>query len=249
MEIYLIAAVILFVGAFTQGLTGFGLALVSVPLLSLVMEPKLAVPIAAFYGWLVTFPIIYKMYQHVYYRLAILMFMGAIPGVLIGADLLKNLPSWIILSAMGATLIFSSVYSLFFKQGSFYIAKQWLNNLISIFAGFFAGILGGSVGEPGPPVIAYLAFQRWKSDRIKATLTFFFMLQMSVTILRYWQQDMMGSEVRTYLIYIVPGFIFGLILGLWSYGKLTLFSIDYHRLVHLGLLLIGISLIIKGLIH
>ncbi len=249
MEIYFIAAAILFLGAFTQGLTGFGLALVSVPLLSLLIDPKLAVPIAAFYGWLVTFPIIFKMMRHIRYPVAILMFLGSIPGVIIGADLLKNLPSWIILTAMGCTLILSAGHSLFFQAKSIAIAKQWLNHIVSILAGFFAGILGGAVGEPGPPVIAYLAFQKWKGDSVKATLSFFFMLQMSVTLFRYWQQDMIGLEVQNYLLYILPGFLLGLLVGLWSYGKLKAHSIDYHKLVHWALFFIGISLIVKAFMH
>ena len=43
-EIVAISAVIA-LGAFTQGLTGFGLALVSVPLLSLVVDVKMGCPL------------------------------------------------------------------------------------------------------------------------------------------------------------------------------------------------------------
>lgn len=249
MQTYIIASSILLLGAFTQGLTGFGLALVSVPLLSLVIDPKLAVPIAAFYGWLVTFPIIYNMYKHVHYRTAIFMFIGSIPGVIIGTDLLKNLPSWMILLAMGITLIFSALYSLFFKATTIQASRQWLNDIVSSCAGFLAGILGGAVGEPGPPVIAYLAFQNWKGDEIKATLTFFFMLQMTVTIIRYWQQGLMNSTVQSYLLIILPCFVIGLILGLWAYKKLKTTKIDYHKLVHSALFFIGCSLIVKAIHH
>ena len=53
----IILSLIIALGAFSQGLTGFGLALVSVPLLSLTIDAKMAVPIAGIFGWLVTFPI------------------------------------------------------------------------------------------------------------------------------------------------------------------------------------------------
>ena len=40
----MVVCAVIALGAFVQGLTGFGLALVSVPLLSLVIDVKLAVP-------------------------------------------------------------------------------------------------------------------------------------------------------------------------------------------------------------
>ena len=96
----LIVSIIIGLGSFTQGLTGFGLALVSVPLLSLFLDVKLAIPLAGLFGWLVTFPIVWKMKAHIQFKTAFILFLGSLPGSFIGADLLKQLPSNIILITM-----------------------------------------------------------------------------------------------------------------------------------------------------
>ena len=57
----IILSLIMALGGFTSGLTGFGLALVSVPFLSMTVGAQTAVPIAGIFGWLVTLPIVWKM--------------------------------------------------------------------------------------------------------------------------------------------------------------------------------------------
>jgi uncharacterized membrane protein YfcA len=92
MKIAWVAGVIL-LGTFVQGLTGFGLALVSVPLLSLLLDVKQAVPVAGMFGWLITFPLVYKMRQHVQWRTCLIMVAGSLPGSWLGANLLKLMPA------------------------------------------------------------------------------------------------------------------------------------------------------------
>ena len=99
METFWVAGVIL-LGTFVQGLTGFGLALISVPLLSLLLDVKLAVPLAGLFGWMITFPLVYKMRHHVQWRTALIMVIGSLPGSWLGASLLKFMPARYILIAM-----------------------------------------------------------------------------------------------------------------------------------------------------
>lgn len=187
IDIILIAAIIA-LGGFTQGLTGFGLALVSVPLLSLTIDVKMAVPIAGIFGWLVTFPIVWKMRQHVEWKVGTILFLGSLPGSYLGADLLKRLPAEVILISMGVVLIASSLYSMRAAQPLFKKAS----NGLSVIVGFFSGALGASVGEPGPPAIAYTSMLPWSSHQTKSTLVYFFMLQMMGAIAGFW----LGSTHR-----------------------------------------------------
>ncbi|MEO8411180.1 MAG: sulfite exporter TauE/SafE family protein, partial [Propionivibrio sp.] len=111
MEAAWVVAVIL-LGTFVQGLTGFGLALVSVPLLSLLLDVKVAVPVAGLFGWLITFPLVYRMRQYVQWRICLIMVVASLPGSLLGANLLKIMPAHWILVLMGSVLIFATLHSL-----------------------------------------------------------------------------------------------------------------------------------------
>lgn len=242
LEIFAIS-VIIALGSFTQGLTGFGLALVSVPLLSMTIDVKAAVPIAGIFGWLVTFPLVWKMRQHVQWKVGLILFAGSLPGSFVGADLLKRMPAETILITMGLVLIASSLYSLRAKVPLF----KRPSIPITIGSGFFSGSLGASVGEPGPPVIAYTSMQPWTADQTKSTLVFFFMLQMIGAIAGFWSKNLLDSFVLDRVFYTMPAFILGLSLGMVAYRLLHHYKLNYHGIIHSLLLVIGLMLIIKNL--
>ncbi|SFU14770.1 hypothetical protein SAMN05444141_11062 [Pseudovibrio denitrificans] len=241
-EIIVVSAIIA-LGSFTQGLTGFGLALVSVPLLSLAIDVKAAVPVAGIFGWLVTFPIVWKMRTHVRWKPALLLFLGSLPGSYLGADLLKRLPAEAILITMGVVLVASSIYSFLSREALF----KEVSKPITVGTGFFSGALGASVGEPGPPVIAYTSMQPWTADQAKSTLVFFFMLQMVGAITGFWFQGLLTDVVIGHVVKALPAFIIGMSLGMFGYHLLHTYKIDYHKIIHGLLLFIGLMLIVKNL--
>ncbi|OKL45820.1 sulfite exporter TauE/SafE family protein [Pseudovibrio exalbescens] len=242
IEIIIVSAIIA-LGSFTQGLTGFGLALVSVPLLSLAIDVKAAVPIAGVFGWLVTFPLVWKMREHVQWRTGLILFVGSLPGSFLGADLLKRLPGEAILITMGVVLIASSLYSLFSKAPLF----KKTSPPITLGTGFFSGALGASVGEPGPPVIAYTSMQPWTAHQTKSTLVFFFMLQMVGAIAGFWTKGLLDAYVMETILYAMPAFIVGMSVGMFAYHLLHHYKINYHGIIHGLLLIIGTMLVLKNL--
>lgn len=242
MSIIIIISLIILLGGFIQSLTGFGLALVSVPLLSLFIDVKIAVPVAGIFGWFVTFPIVYKMRQYVNWKVGLILFIGSLPGSYLGADLLKQLPAEVILIIMGITLIASGTYSFMSKTTLF---KQ-ASNLVSLIVGFFSGALGASVGEPGPPVIAYTSMLPWSNHETKSTLVFFFMLQMMGAIAGFWMKGLLVEDVYLYVGEAFPTFIIGTILGMFSYSMLNKYNFNYHKIIHTFLIVIGFILVVKN---
>nr|WP_321461929.1 sulfite exporter TauE/SafE family protein [uncultured Cohaesibacter sp.] len=242
LEIIVVSAIIA-LGSFTQGLTGFGLALVSVPLLSMALDVKAAVPIAGIFGWLVTFPLVWKMRHNVQWRSGLILFVGSLPGSFLGADLLKRLPAEAILITMGIVLILSSLYSLFSRSPLF----KKTSTPVTLGVGFFSGALGASVGEPGPPVIAYSSMQPWNAHEIKSTLVFFFMLQMVGAIAGFWTKGLLDVYVFERVAYAFPAFVVGMSLGMVAYQLLHKYRINYHGIIHSLLLIIGTMLVVKNL--
>jgi uncharacterized membrane protein YfcA len=240
--VVLISMIIALAG-FTQGLTGFGSALVSVPLLSLIVGAQTAVPIAGIFGWIVTFPIVWKMRHSIQHRVGLILFAGSIPASFMGAKLLASLPSQYILITMGLVLIASSIHSLRSTKPLF----QKTSTPITVGAGFTSGLLGASVGESGPPVIAYTSMQPWSADQVKSTLAFFFMLQMIGANLGFWSEGLITEDVLRHVLSAMPAFVVGLTGGMVAYHFMQKYKIDYHKVVHTFLLFMGLALVIKNL--
>ncbi len=240
--IILISLIIALAG-FTQGLTGFGSALVSVPLLSMIVGAQTAVPIAGIFGWLVTLPVVWKMRHSIQRQTGLILFAGSIPASFVGAKLLASMPSQYILLTMGIVLVLSSIHSLrstkpLFKETSV---------PITVGAGFTSGVLGASVGESGPPVIAYTSMQPWTADQTKSTLAFFFMLQMIGANISFWNEGLITDAVVSHVISALPAFAVGLTGGMIGYHFLQKYKIDYHKIVHGFLLVMGCILVVKNI--
>lgn len=238
----ILVSLIIGLGGFTQGLTGFGLALVSVPLLSLVVDAKMAVPIAGIFGWLVTFPIVWKMRHSIQYKAGLILVAGSLPASFVGAKLLASLPSQYILITMGIVLILSSIHSMRSTKPAF--SKTSVP--VTMGTGFASGVLGASVGEAGPPVIAYTSMQPWTADQAKSTLVFFFMLQMIGAIASFWTEGLITPEVSSLVGSAMPAFLVGMTSGMVGYHFLQKYKINYHHIVHGLLLVIGCVLVIKN---
>ncbi|RKF20889.1 sulfite exporter TauE/SafE family protein [Alginatibacterium sediminis] len=239
----ILISLIIALAGFTQGLTGFGSAMVSVPLLSLVVGAQTAVPIAGIFGWIVTFPIVWKMRHSIQTKAALILFAGSVPASFIGAKLLASLPSQYILLTMGVVLIVSSIHSMRSSKSLF----QETSVPITLGAGFTSGVLGASVGESGPPVIAYTSMQPWSADQTKSTLAFFFMLQMIGANISFWNEGLITQDVLSHVMSAMPAFIVGLAGGMVGYHYLQKYKINYHHIVHVFLLFIGCTLVIKNL--
>ncbi len=238
----ILVSLIIALAGFTQGLTGFGSALVSVPLLSLIVGAQTAVPIAGIFGWLVTLPIVWKMRHSIQRQTGLILFAGSIPASFVGAKLLATMPSQYILLTMGIVLVASSLHSLRSTKPLF----KKTSVPVTVGAGFTSGVLGASVGESGPPVIAYTSMQPWTADQTKSTLAFFFMLQMIGANVSFWNEGLITEDVLSFVMSAMPAFVIGLTGGMIGYHLLHKHKIDYHRIVHIFLLIIGCMLVFKN---
>lgn len=238
----ILVSLIIALGSFIQGLTGFGLALVSVPLLSMVIDAKMAVPIAGIFGWLVTFPIVWKMRHSIQYKAGLILVAGSLPASFVGAKLLASLPSQYILITMGIVLILSSIHSMRSTKPAF--SKTSVP--VTMGTGFASGVLGASVGEAGPPVIAYTSMQPWTADQAKSTLVFFFMLQMIGAITSFWNEGLITESVISLVTSAMPAFLIGMTSGMVGYHFLQKYKINYHHIVHGLLFVIGCVLVVKN---
>src|SRR5439155_26662656 len=62
-------------------------------------------------------------------------------------------------------------------------------------AGVLAGVIGGAVGLPGPPVVLYAATQGWSARTVKANLQAFFVVNQGAILAGYWWAGLLTRAV------------------------------------------------------
>ena len=63
--------------------------------------------------------------------------------------------------------------------------------------GLSLGLIGGSVGTPGPPVVMYATTQGWSPRTKKANVMAFFVVNQAVILVGFWWAGLLTREAST----------------------------------------------------
>ena len=237
--VWIAGAGILAVSSFVFGLAGFGIGLVSLSLLPFLIPPSTAVPLITVYSAAFALVMAVQLRHDVIWsRLTDLLF-GSALGALLGVWLLTILSPGMLRRLIGVVLIAVVVIELRGIYPQHLAGRGW-----GLGAGFLAGLLGGAVGTPGPPVVLYAAAQGWKPRPLKATLQTFFVANQAVVLAGYWWAGLLTPEVIGLAAAFALPAVAGLALGMHLFTRLD--HLRFRRLVFALLLITGCILCGRG---
>ena len=232
------------IAAFVQSCAGFGFALISVPVLALFLDLKVAVPLTVFYSVLLCVPLSFIMRQDIQKKAVLFLTLGTTPGMFIGVEFLKRAKPEYVLVFMGFILFFYCAYELLKRKTTFIN----FNSFATMFIGLISGILGASVGESGPPIVVYASAQNWTSDQIKSTILCFFSIQMAGILMVYIFDGMYHKQIMELGINTFPAFVVGGLLGLLTYRSIKSNQVTYHRIIYSMLMLNGVYIFFSNIV-
>ncbi len=238
MEIYFIIGLIIFVASFTQGLTGFGFALVSIPLLSLIIDIKIAIPLGAMCGLVVNVYLTFRLRKHLNFSEIKYLIFGAVVGIPIGSYFLKSANPDLLQQFLGIIVL------AFVFLSSFNLIKHYqLNDKWGYIFGLFSGLLGGAFNTNGPPILIYLSLKNMDKNKHKATISGFFLVTSIIIVFDHAITGISNSNIFLMFLKLIPFILTGLLLGDMLFLKIS--TKVYQKMIMIGLFFIGLFLIIK----
>ncbi len=238
MTIFLLAGCIFFVAGFVQGLTGFGSALVAIPLLSLILDIKVAVPLCILNGLVITVYLALHLRRHLDRTKILPLVVGSIPGVFVGATLLQRVDSGIIRFCIGLLLICYSLYNLLVRPRPLGLSRVW-----GYAAGFLTGAIGAAFSAGGPPTIIYSTLAGWKKEQIRATLSGFFVVNGIITAVVHVLTGVSSLTTAQIFLVTAPFVFLGTVAGSHVTGKIN--QQTYLRIIYVFLVVMGIMMIVQ----
>ncbi|MCE9685754.1 sulfite exporter TauE/SafE family protein [Shewanella sp. AS16] len=170
-----LASLIIFFGALTQSLIGFGLAVVASPLLYIV-DPQLVPAPVIMMGFAISLLSLFRDRGHLEFGGLQYALLGRIPGGLLGASLLLFAPQPLLGLAIAFIVAIAVLLSLF--RFSLPI------NRISLFcAGVVSGIFGNIAAIGGPPMAILLSGKDARQFRAALSAFFIFSSLIALAIL------------------------------------------------------------------
>ncbi len=236
---WLLGAIGVALASFVQSLTGFGLGLVALAFLPHVMAPATAVVMMTIYGVIISAVLAMQLRAHITVGALGWMLLGTVLGIPVGVWVLASVPASVISRLIGFILV---VVALLEWRGVYpkrLAGRQW-----GLGAGILAGLLGASVGLPGPPVIVYATTQGWTPHATRANLLAFFTLNQTVTLSGYWLAGLLNLEVAGLAAaYAIPA-VLGVLAGVVLIGRID--QAAFRRIIFMLIFLSGLSLLIRG---
>ena len=190
------------------GLTGFGLALISTPLLLFVYEPRTVVVLTAFFSIFINIAVVWDSWREARRPLALALLVPSVFGVVLGAEVLRLLEPLYIRLAVGVVVVFSAL--LLVRDVRLPGAGTRWGPLV---AGSASGALSTSTGLAGPPIVLLLASRGLPKAEFRSTSALYFLAMSVVGLAVLAGRGLIeGGEIRLALI-LVPAAIVGKVVG------------------------------------
>lgn len=201
-------ALILLVCTSIRSAVGFGDALLAMPLLGMIMSLRIATPVVALTGLIISGTILLFDQDRVDLKSAGRLIVGTIIGVPFGLLLLRYAPENLIKIGLGIILILYGLYNLLSPK-----FPQLHNERYAILFGFVAGILGGAYNTNGPPIAIYGILRRWSAAYFRTTMQCYFLFSGIATIAGHGFAGLWSPLVLHLFLWSIPGIGIGIYIG------------------------------------
>ncbi|MGA1866631.1 MAG: sulfite exporter TauE/SafE family protein [Thermoplasmatota archaeon] len=208
LDLLIVIIYVVILACFIQGLVGFGSGLIMVPILVLMIEPKVVVPATLMNGLVMNGVLAFETRRRIQPRRITPILLGAVAGLPLGTFLLLILPGDILKVAIGSVIIFFG--SLLLSGRSIQVKKE---NLFSIPAGFTSGVLNGSISMSGPPVILLFSNMGIRKGNFRANLVTYFFLLNIITLMAFALTGLISEEVLVLFAITLPASFIGIFAG------------------------------------
>ena len=245
LTLLLAGLVVLFVAFFVKGISSFGPALVSMPLLGMLWDaPQLAVPMLALINVPANGVLLKRFAKAIHWKTVGRLLFGTILGIPIGAALLKNLDSQQLRVFIGVAVLLSVPAILKIRT---LLPTREPRLLPALLAGLLSGICGGAVAIDGPPYVAYLAATMKDKEKRYGTLVAVFFFGAIARVVVYALYSTLNVVHFELTLLAIPAVGLGLYCGVIAYQRLS--EKEFDGVMMAVLVLSGGGLVIQALLH
>ena len=205
-------ALIFFLSAFVTSFAGFGFAMISVPLLALLLPVKLAVALQFPYSMGLFFYQAWCYRDHFKWDYARPFFGGALAGLTLGAFVLNYLPEVQLkrlLAVIIALVVIANFSGASRRLSDRFSQSPWLGRICGVVSGSFLGAY--NVGAP--PMVVYIRSVSGDPLIIKSFIATVFSIQFGILTVVYGATGMFSREGLGTSAAFLPAVLLGALAG------------------------------------
>jgi uncharacterized protein len=217
-----------FLAALARGFSGFGSALIFVPLASAVVGPRTTAALLLVVDGILTLGFIPNAWRLADKREVGAMTLGAMAGIPLGTWLLASIDPIVI---RWAIVVLATLLLTLLMSGWRYQGKP--TTITTVTVGGLAGISSGAAQMAGPPVVAYWLGGTIAAATVRANMILFFALSTVITLVSYVAAGLLTTSILVLALAAGPAYGLGLFVGsrLFGFASETAFRRSCYALI------------------
>ena len=202
-----VVAVAVFMGSTLNSLSGFGFALVTVPLMAVAVGPKEAVVLSAIVGLFSNSGVAVRYRADTDRPVAARLLAGSVVGMPLGLLVLQRIDEDPLKVAIALVVLATAGL----------LAAGWTppppTRAVDVGAGFLSGVLNTSIGISGPPVVLLLQAKGTRKASFRATIATLFAIAGVIALVLFAIGDRYTRSVWLAAVVALPAWPLGWLLG------------------------------------
>ncbi|MEJ2176095.1 MAG: sulfite exporter TauE/SafE family protein [bacterium] len=240
-EVLAVLAAAAFAGSVVFGLTGFGAALITIPVATHVVPLPFALALFALMDLGNAFRIGFENPRNAVRAEWVRLVPMILVGTALGVTVLVNLPRRWGMFALGCFVLAYAAYALLRPGGRARLGRGW-----AWLAGFAGGLTSALFGAGGPPYAIYLSQRGLSKAQFRATLGFATLTSISLRVVAFLISGILLERgVWFALIAVLPAAWIGLSLARRAFHRVSRATL--LRVVSVVLIVSGASLVLRAL--
>lgn len=202
------------VAGLARGFSGFGAALIFVPLASSIIGPKAAAPLILIIDSFGAVGMLPDAWRKADKPAVAAMGAGALVGVPLGATVLVMADP---LNVRWAIVLTTGLFLLLLMSGWRYRGRH--SAPVASLVGFVSGFFDGTAQIAGPPVVTYWLGSTLPAATVRANIVLFFAIITVFSGLTYWFVGLLEAKVFVLALFAWPVYLLCLIAGSRLFGR------------------------------
>jgi len=202
------AIVVIFAAAVVRGYAGFGFSLLAITALSLMLEPRAIIPTIFVHEVCASVHLLASAWRDVHWRSLGWLAAGCLIGTPLGVYALAQVPPAPLTVALAAVVL---ILALLLARG--FVLRTMPGRLVTLGTGVTSGLLNGSLGIGGPPVVIFFFGSPAGVATGRASMIAYFLFTDLLGLAWQWRDGLLGRQVFARALLYAPALVAGVWLG------------------------------------
>lgn len=234
-NVFIILTIVL--SSVIKGVTGFGFALLSLPILLMWYEPVEIIPVLMICNLVASlFIVLQKKKNKLIDKPSKLLLVSGGLFTLLGVVVLKHVNADVLIHFAGIVFILLTFLSLFKRK-----SRKGISIVTYPLVGAIIGLITGVISISGPPLALFLNRANVDNKKFREIFAWFSIVTATIAIIGYSQMDMLTNQVIKLSLMFIPILLGGSLVGKHLNG---IISIKSFKTVNIILTLISCVLLV-----